>query len=193
LRNDESPRVDDDGALARLINVTKTGTENNAAPESAVSGELVVVHRRNGTLIKGLLEWEAVTNHVIPPSHLPEALHIRGEAAGESSTIQLSEAKAVFFVKHHEGALDHHEVKFFSNMAATDLWVRIRFADGEVLEGQTHNGTRLLLDPGIWLRPFDSTGNNTLVYVPKSSVVEFHVMGVAIHRAEKVGAAGAAS
>jgi len=92
-------------------------------------------------------------------------------------------------VKQHEGAFDHDEVKFFSDMAATDLWIRIRFADGEVLEGQTHNDTRLLLDPGIWLRPFDSTGNNILVYVPKSSVVEFHVMGVAIHRAEQPAAA----
>ena len=170
-----------------------TETETNAARKNVASSDLVVVHRTNGTLIKGLLEWDAVNNHVIPPSPLPDALHIRGEASGEYSTIQVSEAKAVFFVKQHEGAIDHDEVKFFSDMAATDLWIRIRFADGEVLEGQTHNGTRLLLDPGIWLRPFDSTGNNTLVYVPKSSVVEFHVMGVAIHRSEHGAAATAGS
>jgi len=90
--------------------------------------------------------------------------------------------KAVFFVKRHEGAHDHEEVKFFSDVAATDLWIRVKFADGEVLEGQAQNDMRLLVDPGIWLRPFDSTGNNVLVYVPKCSVAEFHVMGVAIHR-----------
>jgi len=132
--------------------------------------------------VKGLLEWDEADGLGIPVSPLPQGLHIRGETSGECWLVQLSEAKAVFFVKQREGILDHDEVKFFADLVATDLWVRIRFADGEVLEGQTRNDTRLLLEPGVWLRPFDSTGNNVLVYVPKSSVVEFHVMGVALHQ-----------
>ncbi len=166
--------------------MTKIEAEFNTTPNETASSELVVVHRRNGTLVKGTLDLDRPGDHIIPPAPLPEAIHIRGELSRESALIHVSEAKAVFFVKHHEGALDHDEVKFFSDVAATDLWIRIRFADGEVLEGQTHNDTRLLLDCGIWLRPFDSTGNNVLVYVPKSSVVEFHVMGVAIHRSGDV-------
>lgn len=173
--------------------MTKIETEPNVAPDNTVSAELVVVHRTNGTLLKGLLEMDANSSLIVPPAPLPEALHIRGDDSGERSLIQISEAKAIFFVKQHDGALDHDEVKFFSDVAATDLWIRIRFADGEVLEGQTHNDTRLLLDSGIWLRPFDSTGNNVLVYVPKSSVVEFHVMGVAIHRSEQAAVAAADS
>lgn len=168
-----------------------TKKETETLLETTVATELVVVHRSDGTLVKGMLEWDANTEHVVPPSPLPEVLHIRGEVSGECSQILASEAKAVFFVKRHEGALDHDEVKFFSDMAATDLWIRVRFADGEILEGQTRNDTRLLLDSGVWLRPFDSTGNNVLVYVPKSSVVEFHVMGVAIHRSCPTAAAAA--
>jgi hypothetical protein len=57
-------------------------------------------------------------------------------------------------------------MKFFSDITATDLWIRIRFADGEVLEGQTQNDTRLLVDPGVWLRPFDSTGNKSWFMSP---------------------------
>jgi len=171
--------------------MTKIDKGTNTVPGSSVSRELVVVHKTDGILIKGVLEWDAVTNHVIPSSPLPDVLHVQGEASGEYSVIQVSEVKAVFFVKQHDGSLDHDEVKFFSDIAATDLWIRVRFADGEVLEGQTHNDTRLLLDAGIWLRPFDSTGNNILVYVPKPSVVEFHVMGVAIHRSEQAPAAAA--
>lgn len=159
--------------------------DNFVLPEARLARELVVVHKTDGTLIKGLLEWGGNEGHVVPPLPLPEALHIHGEACGECSLIHSSEAKAVFFVKQHDGTLDHDEVKFFSDITATDLWIRIRFADGEVLEGQTQNNTRLLLDPGVWLRPFDSTGNNVLVYVPKSSVVEFHVMGVAIHKPQQ--------
>ena len=167
--------------------------KNEILGEGNISNELVVVHTTTGVLIKGLLDWDAVIDHVAALPPLPESLQIRVAATAECSTVQISEAKAVFFVKQHEGVLDHDEVKFFSDIPATDLWIRIRFADGELLEGQTHNDTRLLLDPGIWLRPFDSTGNNRLVYVPKSSVVEFHLMGVAIHRAEEAAAAAAAA
>ncbi len=163
-------------------------------PESApangtIQSDLVVVHRVDGTLTRGILEWDAPADNLVPPAPLPEALHIRSENEGESALVQLSDMKAIFFVKRHEGTLDHDEVKFFSDIAATDLWIRVRFADGEVLEGRTENNARLLFDSGVWLRPFDSTGNNVLVYVPKSSVVEFHVMGVAIHKPRAAAAA----
>ena len=159
-----------------------TRQETETLPAATLAAELVVVHKTDGALIKGLLEWDSSSGHLVPPSPLPGILHIRGEASGEYHLIPAGETKAVFFVKRHEGAHDHDEVKFFSEIAATDLWIRIKFVDGEVLEGQTENDTRLLVEPGIWLRPFDSTGNNVLVYVAKSSVVEFHVMGVAMHR-----------
>jgi len=159
-----------------------TEQETEPTPATLVSGELVVVHKTDGTLVKGVLQWSPSGGHVVPPSPLPAVLHILGEAPGQCFLVPAGEMKAVFFVKRHEGAHDHEEVKFFSDVAATDLWIRVKFADGEVLEGQAQNDMRLLVDPGIWLRPFDSTGNNVLVYVPKCSVAEFHVMGVAIHR-----------
>jgi hypothetical protein len=159
-------------------------TKQESVPaDRMIQNELVVVHRMDGTLSRGILEWDTTTKQVVPPAPLPDVLHIRCEDQDECSLVQVSETKAVFLVKRHEGAFDHDEVKFFSDVAATDLWIRIQFADGEVVEGRTKNNARLLFDSGIWLRPFDSTGNNVLVYVPKSSVVEFHVMGVAVHRA----------
>ena len=159
-----------------------TRTRIEARPVPTVAGELVVVHRTDGTLAKGILQWNSAGQPLLPPSPLPGVLHLQDEASGECVLIPVSETKAVFLVKKHAGAYEHDEVKFFSDVAATDLWIRVKFADGEVLEGQAQNDMRLLVDPGIWLRPFDSTGNNVLVYVPKSSVVEFHVMGVAIPR-----------
>jgi hypothetical protein len=153
--------------------------------DGTMQNELVIVHKVDGTLTRGILEWDTTTKQVVPPVLLPDILHIRCEDQTECSLVQVSEMKAIFFVKRHEGAFDHDEVKFFSDVAATDLWIRIRFADGEVLEGRTENRARLLFDSGIWLRPFDSTGNNVLIYIPKSSVVEFHVMGVAVHRSHQ--------
>jgi hypothetical protein len=168
-------------------------TQKSAPGSGTMQNDLVVLHRIDGTLRRGILEWETPRERLVPPAPLPDALHIRGENEGESHLVQLSDMKAVFFVKRHEGTLDHDEVKFFSNIPATDLWIRVEFADGEVLEGRTENNARLLFDAGVWLRPFDSTGNNVLVYVPKSSVVEFHVMGVAVPKPSRVTAAAAGS
>ena len=167
-------------------------SDESVPPANTNQDDLVVVHRVDGTLTRGTLEWDTNAGQLVPRAPLPEVLHIRCETQDEYSLVRLSDMKAIFFVKRHEGALDHDEVKFFSDISATDLWIRVRFADGEVLEGRTENDARLLVDPGVWLRPFDSTGNNVLVYVPKSSVVEFHVMGVAVHRPKAVTPADAA-
>jgi len=167
--------------------------EASVLPDNGTQNNLVVVHGVDGTLIKGVLKWDTITGQIVPLSPLPDALPIRCEMSGESLLVPLSEAKAIFFVKGHEGILDHDDVKFFSDVAATDLWIRIRFADGEVLEGRTQNTTRLLVDHGVWLRPFDGTGNNVLIYVPKAAVMEFHVMGVAVPRSHAVAGEAAVS
>ena|SRR5271165_853220 len=153
--------------------------------EDASGSDLVVVHTADGVLIKGALESITPAEPASPSSAVPEALHLRCTTGADACVVPLPQTKAVFIVKRHEGNPEQDEVRFFSDMDANDVWVRIRFADGEILEGQTGNGKHLLSDPGIWLRPFDTTGNNLLVYVPKSSIVVFHIMGVAIPRQGK--------
>lgn len=138
----------------------------------------VVVHTNEGKLVKGALQWDVSSYLTVPLLPLPDVLHIRDKTAGTSSMVHLSDTKAVFFVRSHEGDAEHEEMKFFVDPAASDLWIRVRLLDGEELEGRTDNNIRLLLGSGFWLRPTDSTANNLLVYVPKTSAVEFHVTGV---------------
>ena len=145
----------------------------------APATDLVVVHSVGGNLTKGTLEWETVSESVIPPTPLPDVLHIKCSGSTEEKVVPLSDTKAVFLVKTHEGDNEHEEVKFFETVTPNHVWARIQFADGEVLEGRAENSPRLLFDPGIWLQPFDMTGNNSLVYIPKSSIIDFHILGVA--------------
>ena len=140
-------------------------------------GNLVVVHTASG-LTKGTLEWHARLECEIPPTPLPDELHIKCASSGEDKIIPVCETKAVFFVKNQKGNQEYDEVKFFAGVTPDYLWVRVQFADGEVLEGRAENSLRLLFDPGIWLQPLDIITNNVLVYIPKSSVVDFHIMGV---------------
>ena len=143
----------------------------------SAGNDLVVVHGAGGHLTKGTLEWNAVSESVIPASPLPGVLRIKCSTSGEDKVVPLDEAKAVFFVKTQEGNNVHEEVKFFEYVTPNYVWVRVQFVDGEVLEGRTENSCRLLFDPGIWLQPFDMTGNNSLVYIPRSAVINFHIVG----------------
>jgi len=149
-----------------------------ASGMAAASIELVVVHSTGGALTKGTLQWNPSSEWVIPPIPLPEELRIKCGASGEERVIPLCETKAVFFVKKQEGDQAHDEVKFFADVTPEYVWIRVEFADGELLEGRTENSRRLLFDPGIWLQPFDTLTNNVLVYIPKSSIIDVHIMGV---------------
>ena len=153
---------------------------DESAAQCAIRKDLAVVQGKDGRLIKGVLHWHAAVGDVVSLPKLPDVLHIQHEAEGNTSTINLADARAVFFVKTLDKNAEYEEVKFFSDGMASDLWAQVFLADGEVLEGRTENRIALLVEPGFWLRPADSIANNLMVYVPKSSVVEFHVMGLAI-------------
>lgn len=146
---------------------------------------LVVVHKKDGTLVKGVLQWHDAYLHGGPLPQLRDDLHIQPETKSESVTVRLDEVKAIFFVRTHEGYVGYDEVKFFADRVASELWVRVQLFDGETLEGRTENSARMLVEPGFWLRPTDCTANNVLVYVPKASAVEFHVMGFVAAREQR--------
>ena len=145
----------------------------------------VVVHKKDGSVVKGMLEPESAHGPVPVDGHPFYALHIRSVSPGECILVQPEDTKAIFFVRDHDGKADHEEVKFFADVDARELWIRLRFTDGEVIEGRTDNNNALLSSAGFWLEPFDSTGNNLLIYVHKSAIADFHIMGVAMPRADR--------
>jgi Family of unknown function (DUF6982) len=161
------------------LSVEETSVESSGAISSG--NQLVVVHMKDGTVIKGVLRWDAAAEHSASLPHLPEVLKIRHETEAGTCAIRVADSKAVFFVKTHPGEREYEEVRFFPGEMTSNLWIQVRLADGEVLEGRTANGVSLLAGPGFWVWPADEMSNNTLVYVPKNSAVEFQVLGLASH------------
>jgi hypothetical protein len=149
------------------------------AVEGSTRNDLVIVHVKDGPLVKGVLRWHAPSGDGALLPQLPSVLHIQPESQVGSSTVRLADAKAVFFVRTLEGNAEYEDVKFYSGCSASNMWIRVRLFDGEALEGRTENNISLLVEPGFWLRPTDNMANNLLVYVPKSSAVDFQVMGFA--------------
>jgi hypothetical protein len=153
--------------------------DNGPTVEGATRKDLAVVHGKDGSLIKGVLHWPVADGDAGSLPRLPDVIYVQHLAGGVSSTVRVDDVKAVFFVRTPDGNAEHEEVKFFSDTETLDLWVQVRLLDGESLEGRVENSIGLLAEPGFWLRTIDSAANNLMVYVPKSSAVEFHVMGLA--------------
>jgi hypothetical protein len=69
------------------------------------------------------------------------------------------------------------------------LWIRIRFNDGETIEGIIQNTRDYIMGSGFFMAPADPIGNNWLIYVSKSKLTGFEILGLrprvkSLHRAK---------
>jgi hypothetical protein len=93
--------------------------------------------------------------------------------------LEWSDVKAVFFVSDFQGSPERHPVLFYSRGPEVgDIWAEVTFHDGEVIEGYVSNDLHHLNANGFFLRPTDPGGNNLLIYVNKSSLKGYRVLGV---------------
>jgi hypothetical protein len=98
---------------------------------------------------------------------------------GEVEEIPTRQAKAVFFVKTFDGDVRHKALHFHENAPIVPgLWVRVHFHDNEMIEGIISNTRDFVLEDGFFLIPTDPNGNNRLVYVNKSGLKDFHILGM---------------
>jgi hypothetical protein len=147
-----------------------------------IKTDKVVVHA-NGRTIKGYIEstqWESLDGLLVQGTRsMPEILHIRPSDGSDPIDLPIEETKAIFFVKSFEGRGARHDLKFFSHAPMVHgIWVQVRFLDGEIMEGVVMNGLPHLVQPGFFLHPTDPDGNNSLVYILKSKLADYRVLGV---------------
>ncbi len=131
----------------------------------------VIVRKVNGEILKGYVEpdLDPVKGDEITISSLTE----------ETISVPKKELKALFFVRKFSGNKDYSEVKFFESQPKIDgLWVRLCFYDNETIEGIVSNSIGLLGEDGFYLKPPDPSSNNRLMYIVKSALKDFTVLGV---------------
>ncbi len=107
------------------------------------------------------------------------SIRLRRQNSGEVEDIALTNIKAVFFVKDFSGQTSHVDLLFHNRMPPMEcLWIRIRFDDGETIEGIIHNSLDHIVGPGFFMAPADPIGNNWLIYVSKSRLTGFEILGL---------------
>ena len=135
-----------------------------------------IVIRLGDRVLKGYTEhekwlqgWDA-SDGSSPPVRLLESEH--------EQVVSLEDVKAVFFVHSFDGTTNK-DLRFHDNLDhAACLWVRVIFHDKEVIEGLIPNSGDYFLKESFFLTPSDPEGNNWLIYLRKSQLRDFHVLGL---------------
>ena len=98
---------------------------------------------------------------------------------GDLIVVPYGEIKSVSFVRDFEGARDSLEAKLFQTRPKMEgLWMRMKFRDGDVLDGMLANNL-LLLDPqGFTFTPPEPYSNNQRIFVPREALVSIEVLSV---------------
>jgi hypothetical protein len=115
-------------------------------------------------------------------AQLPEGLTAEGlellSPSGGLTRIPLAEVRAVCYIREFEaGETWQKQRTFLSRPKSPGLWIRIRFRDGELMEGVMRND--LLGDPaGFAIVPPDPTFQNQRILIPREAVTSVEVLGV---------------
>ena len=141
----------------------------------------IVVQRSDGA-IKGFAEktqWTTSNGALSAESQGRNNIRLTRLDSGTTEDVGLDNVKAVFFVHDFAGAVERRDLRFHDHLPATQcLWVRVRFDDGETIEGLINNSQEFVLGDGFLMAPTDTLGNNWLIYVVKSKVMGFEVLGL---------------
>ncbi len=112
---------------------------------------------------------------------------------GEHEQFSLAKVRAIYFVREFSDDFEPERKAFLSRPKLDGLWVRLRFTDGDALEGVVPNDLLSLLDNGVQITPPDLNSTTDRIFVPRSALTEVTVLGVVGIARRKPAAAAAAA
>ena len=121
----------------------------------------------------------------------PEVHLLSQEGAHEE--VPMGKVRAVYFVRDLKDDIELDRKSFLSRPKLDGLWVKLRFQDGDSLEGVIPNDLLAFLDNGVQITPPDFNANADRIYVPRAALTELTVLGVVGIARRKPSAAGEAA
>ena len=123
---------------------------------------------------------EPLTGFVNPQSYLLAGGVELMKTDGTVALIPYEEIKTVCFVKDFETAEEASpdRLVFHTRPKMDGLWVRMRFRDGEIMDGILSNNLLQLEPYGFTFIPPEPYSNNQKIFSPRQALSEFHVLGV---------------
>jgi hypothetical protein len=121
---------------------------------------------------------ETVAGYLNPVTFLQPAGVELLSAEGQVSILPYDEVKTVNFVREFDLREAEDRQVFLTRPKTAGLWVRLRFRDGEELEGILPNNLLQLENHGFVVVPPDPYGNRQRVFVPRAALLAVEVLGV---------------
>lgn len=112
---------------------------------------------------------------------------------GEHVQFPVGKVRAIYFVREFSDDFEPERKAFLSRPKLDGLWVKLRFHDGDTLEGVIPNDLLSLLDNGLQITPPDLNSSTDRIFVPRESLSEVTVLGVVGIARRKPAAAAAAA
>ncbi len=162
----------------RMVAVAKRAvtSETKGSVASPGSNQKVVIRYTDGRVLRGFVPKR---NDTPLQDTLSDSLVVK-ESGGKRVKVVASDLKAIFFVRSFEGNPDYAEFRVFSSRpSGKGVWVRVRFKDGEVIEGVAPNCIETYSKALFYITPPDPRSNNQGVLVSKHYLKEMQVLGLA--------------
>ena len=112
---------------------------------------------------------------------------------GAHEEVPMGKVRAVYFVRDLDDDIEMERKSFLSRPKLDGLWVRLRFQDGDSVEGVVPNDLLAFLDNGVQITPPDFNSNTDRIYVPRAALTELTVLGVVGIARRKPAAPGEAA
>ena len=98
---------------------------------------------------------------------------------GDVALVPYSEIKSVCFVRNFDGFREPLEAKLFQTRPKMEgLWMRMKFRDGDLLDGIVPNNLLLMEPQGFTFTPPEPYSNNQRVFVPREALESVQVLSV---------------
>jgi uncharacterized protein DUF6982 len=124
------------------------------------------------------LDRDTVNGYVAPANFINEGKLELLNTAGNVVSVELKDIKVVFFVREF-GETESSNRKTFTTRPRTEgLWVRLKFKDGEILEGMMPNDLSVNTPEGFLVNPPDLRSNTQRIFVPRGALESLTVLSV---------------
>ncbi len=122
---------------------------------------------------------EALSGFVNPQSYLlADGLELMSQS-GAVSIVPYTEVKLVCFVRDFQQGEPRKELRMFNTRPKMEgLWIRMRFRDGDAMDGLLANNLLQLDSQGFSVIPPDPGFQNQRIFVPKAALAEVEVLGI---------------
>ena len=133
----------------------------------------------NKKVLVSRFDREPLSGFVNPQNYLlAEGLEVLSQE-GAVSVVPYGEVKLVCFVRDFQQGEPRKELRLFTTRPKMEgLWIRMRFRDGDAMDGLLSNNLLLLEPYGFSVIPPDPGFQNQRVFIPKAALSGVQVLGV---------------